>query len=102
MSLVRDKLKEIALHHLFGARATDVTRLLAYGLLRQMLIALVFFGPVTYVLLSELLRSFVYATKLSWEDPVYPIGYCASVIIGLCAYQAFSLYRRDFTTALKG
>ena len=102
MSVVRDKLKEIAVHQLFGAGATGVTRLLALGLLRQLLIAFVFFGPVTYVLLTELLKSFVYATKLSWADPLYPVGYCLVVIIGLCAYQAFRLNRSDFASALKG
>jgi putative ABC transport system permease protein len=102
VSLVRDKLKEIAVHHLFGAKAADVTRLLARGLLRQMMIAVVLFGPVTYVLLTELLKTFVYATKFSWLDPVYPVGYCLVVIVGLCAYQAFSLNRSDFTSALKG
>jgi hypothetical protein len=102
VSLVRDKLKEIAVHQLLGARVADVTRLLALGLVRQMLMALVFFGPVTYILLTELLKTFAYATKFSWVDPVYPIGYCLVVIIGLCAYQAFSLNRSDFASALKG
>ncbi|HTF21639.1 MAG TPA: ABC transporter permease [Chryseolinea sp.] len=102
VSLVRDKLKEIAVHQLFGAKSADVTRLLALGLLRQMLIAVVFFGPVTYLLLTELLKTFVYATKFSWLDPVYPIAFCLVVIIGLCAYQAFSLNRSDFASALKG
>jgi putative ABC transport system permease protein len=102
VSLVRDKLREIAVHQLFGARAADVTRLLALGLLRQMMMAVVFFGPVTYILLTELLKRFAYATKFSWVDPVYPIGYCLVVIVGLCAYQAFSLNRSDFASALKG
>ncbi|HTE32010.1 MAG TPA: ABC transporter permease [Chryseolinea sp.] len=102
VSLVRDKLKEIAVHHLFGARTSDVTRLLALGLLRQMFLALAFFGPLTFLLLTELLKTFAYSTKFSWTDPVYPVGYCLVVIIGLCAYQAFSLNRRDFASALKG
>jgi hypothetical protein len=102
VSLVRDKLKEIAVHQLFGARTADVTRLLATGLLRQMLIAFVFFGPVTYISLTELLKTFVYATKFSWTDPAYPVGYCLVVIVGLCAYQAVSLNRSDFASALKG
>ncbi|HMJ67403.1 MAG TPA: ABC transporter permease [Cyclobacteriaceae bacterium] len=102
ISLARDKLKEIAVHQLFGARAADVTRLLARGLLRQLLLALVFFGPLTYILLTELLKTFAYATEFSWLDPAYPIGYCLVVIIGVCAYQAFSLNRGDFVSALKG
>lgn len=102
MSMVRDKLKEIAVHQLYGARAGDVTCLLVLGLLRQMLMAIVFFGPVAYLLLTELLKTFAYATKFSWMDPVYPVGYCLVVIIGLCAYQAINLNRSDFASALKG
>ncbi len=102
VSLVRDKVKEIAVHHLFGARTSDVTRLLARGLLRQLFTALVFFGPVTYILLNELLRTFVYATKFSWVDPLYPLVYCLVVIMGLCAYQAFRLNRSDLSRHLKG
>lgn len=102
VSLVRDKVKEIAVHHLFGARMSDVTRLLASGLLRQLFTALVFFGPVTFILLNELLRTFAYATKFSWTDPLYPVMYCLIVIIGLCAFQALRLNRRDFVETLKG
>ncbi|HEY5745686.1 MAG TPA: ABC transporter permease [Chryseolinea sp.] len=102
VSLVRDKIKEIAVHHLFGARISDVTRLLARGLLRQLLTALVFFGPVTFILLNELLRTFVHATTFSWADPLFPLMYCLVVIIGLCAYQAFRLNRNDFVSTLKG
>lgn len=102
VSLVRDKVKEIAVHHLFGARLSDVTHLLARGLLRQLFTALVFFGPVTFILLNELLRTFVYATTFSWLDPLYPVIYCLVVIIGLCTFQASRLNRSDFVETLKG
>jgi ABC-type antimicrobial peptide transport system permease subunit len=102
VNLVRDKVKEIAVHHLLGAGMSDVTRLLARGLLRQMITAVLFFVPVTYVLLNELLRTFVYATKFSWLDFLYPVMYCLVVIVGLCAFQAFRLYRSDFVATLKG
>lgn len=102
ITVVRDKLKEIAVHQLFGAGAGGVTRLLSLGLLRQMLVSVVFFGPVTYILLTELLETFAYATKLSWLDPLYPVGYCFVVIVGLCAWQGLRLDRRDFVSAFKG
>ena len=101
VSLVRDKLKQIAVHKLFGARILHVTKLLAWELMKQMSLALLFFAPVTYILLNELLRTFVYATKFSWLDPLFPIAYCVIVIFGLCGYQALSLNRKDFVSALK-
>jgi putative ABC transport system permease protein len=102
VSLVRDKVKDIAVHHLFGARLPDVAGLLARGLLRQLFTAFAFFGPLTYVLLNELLRTFVYATRLSWMDPFYPVIFCVVVILGLCVFQALRLNRRDFVAVLKG
>ncbi|MEJ1240455.1 ABC transporter permease [Chryseolinea sp. T2] len=102
VSLVRDKLKTIAMHHLFGAGTIDVTRILALDLLKEMLLALMFAGPLAYILLKELLRTFVYATKFSWADPLYPIGYCVVVIVALCGVQALNLNRSNLSTALKG
>ncbi|SHG79229.1 ABC-type antimicrobial peptide transport system, permease component [Chryseolinea serpens] len=102
VSLVRDRVKEIAVHHLFGARLSDVTHLLAGGLLRQLFTALVIFGPVTFIGLNELLRTFVYATIFSWLDLLYPMLYCLVVIVGLCVFQAFRLNRSDFISTLKG
>ena len=102
VSLARDRLKEIAVHRLFGARMLHITWLLASTFARQMAIALIFFGPVTYILLNELLRTFVYSTPLSWVDPLYPIFYCAVVITVICGFQALSLNRGDFVSTLRG
>jgi putative ABC transport system permease protein len=102
MSVVRDKIKAIAVHHLLGARLSDVTGLLMRGLLSELFVALFLFGPPTYIFLNELLRTFVYATKFSWMDPVYPVVYSIVAIIGLCAYQALRLNRSDFVSTLKG
>src|SRR5688572_31919088 len=54
------------------------------------------------ILLNELLRTFVYAPKFTWMDPLYPLVYCLVVIIGLCAFQAFRVTRNDFVDTLKG
>ena len=102
VSLVRDKLKQIAVHKLFGARATHITYLLVLEFVKQMVIALAVFGPLTYILLNELLRTFVYSTKLLWFDPVLPIAYCMFVIVAICGLKALSLNRTDIASALKG
>ncbi|HEU5291321.1 MAG TPA: FtsX-like permease family protein [Cyclobacteriaceae bacterium] len=102
VSLVRDKLKEIAVHKLFGARTTHVTYLLVREFVKQMMIALAVFGPIAYILLNELLRTFVFSTKFVWLDPVYPIVYCFLVVTTICTFQALSLNRTDFASALKG
>lgn len=102
VSIVRDKIRQIAVHKLYGAHTINITWLLIREFARQILIALIIFIPFTYIVLNELLRTFAYATGFSWLDPVYPIGYCALVITAICGFQALSLNRNDFTSALKG
>jgi putative ABC transport system permease protein len=102
LSLVRDKLKQIAIHKLYGASALMITKLLAKDFAKQMGIAILIFGPFTYIFLNEFLRNFVYATSFEWMDSIYPLSYCLVVIIVLCGFQAFSLNRADLTGALKG
>lgn len=102
LSIVRDKLKQIAIHKLCGASMLNITRLLVKEFVRQMLIAILIFGPLTYIILKELLRSFVYATPFNWLDPLLPLAYCGIVISVLCGFQALSLNREDLSSALKG
>lgn len=101
VSIVRDKIKQIAVHKLFGARTFSITVLLVKEFAKQLLIALLIFAPLTYITLNELLRTFAYATGFSWLDPIYPIAYCAFVIIAICGFQALSLNRNNFAGALK-
>ena len=101
ISIVRDKLKQIAVHKLFGASTFRITRLLVREFTGEMIKAILVFGPITYLIISELLRSFVYATEFIWTDPVIPLAYCFIVIILLCVFQTLSLSRRDLSQALK-
>ena len=102
ISLVRDQLKPIAIHKIYGATTFHITQLLVREFAWQMLIALFIFGPVTYIFLNEWLKSFVYATHFNWLDPVFPLAYCAIIIIVVCGFQALCLNRADLTAALKG
>ncbi|MEJ7645557.1 MAG: ABC transporter permease [Chryseolinea sp.] len=101
VSIVREKSKQIAVHRLFGARTARLTYLLARAFATQVLAALIIFGPLIYIALQELLRIFVYATKLRWTDALYPVGYCVAVILLVCLFQALSLNRSDFVSRLK-
>lgn len=102
IGIVRDKIKQIAIHKLCGASTLNITRLLVQEFTHQMIIAILIFGPLTYIILSELLRSFVYSTPFHWLDPLLPLSYCGIVIALLCCFQALSLNRADLSTALKG
>ncbi len=101
VSIVREKLKQLAIHKLCGAGTLQITRLLVREFTSQLFIALIIFTPVTYIFINELLRSFVYSTHLSWTDPILPLAYCCAVIILLCLGQASGLNRKDLSGALK-
>ena len=102
ISIVRDKLKQIAIHKLFGASSFSITRILIKEFASQMLMAIIFFGPLTYIILKEMLRTFVYATNFHWLDPLVPLVYCVTIIILLCGFQTLSLNREHLSSALKG
>jgi putative ABC transport system permease protein len=102
ISVVRDKIKQIAIHKLHGATIINITRILVWEFIKQLLLAVLMFGPFTYIFLKEWLRNFVYSTHFQWTDPFFPLAYCSLVIILLCGFQALSLNRSDLTSALKG
>lgn len=102
ISIVRDKLKQIAIHKLYGANTFSITRLLVREFASQMLMAILIFGPLTYIILKEILRNFVYTTHFNWLDPFVPLAYCVVIITLLCGFQTLSLNREDLTSALKG
>lgn len=102
ISLVRDKLKQIAVHKICGASSFQISWLLARHFIRQLLIAALIFGPISYIFLSELLRSFTYTTPFQLLDPLLPLGYCVFVVALLCVVQAATLNQTDLTKSLKG
>jgi putative ABC transport system permease protein len=102
ISIVRDKLKQIAIHKLCGANTFNITGLLVKEFAKQMLMAVLIFGPITYLILKEMLRSFTYSTQFNWFDPLVPFAYCLVIITLLCGFQTLSLNREDLTSALKG
>ncbi|HMI67855.1 MAG TPA: FtsX-like permease family protein [Cyclobacteriaceae bacterium] len=102
LSLVRDKLKQIAIHKLFGATTVNITRILILEFAQQMLVAILIFGPFTYIFLKEWLRNFAFSTPFNWLDPLIPLGYCAMIITLLCGFQALGLNRTDLTSSLRG
>ena len=101
ISIVRDKLKQIAVHKLLGATNFRITRLLVREFTAEMIKAVLIFGPATYLIINEFLRNFVYATDFIWTDPIIPMAYCAATIILLCVFQTLSLNRKNLSDALK-
>ena len=101
VSIVRDKLKQIAVYKIFGANSQNIALLLAREFVRELLLAIAIFGPLTYIFVTEFLRNFVYATHFQWQDPFLPVLYCVAVIIVLCGFQALTLNRSELALALK-
>jgi hypothetical protein len=101
VSIVRDKLKQIAVHKICGANSRSITLLLARAFVKETFIAIAIFGPVTYIFLTEFLRGFVYSTDFQWLDPIVPVVYCILVISVLSGFQALTLNRNDLSSVLK-
>lgn len=86
---------------LAGDRMHNIILMLMKEFTIQVVLAILFFGPVTYIVLKEILRTFVYATGFGWLDPVIPIAYCIAIITLLCSFQTLTLRREDLSSALK-
>jgi putative ABC transport system permease protein len=81
LSRMNDNVKQIAIRKTFGASDSQIVGRLSYQFLELMLGSLFFFGPLTYLLLSEWLRNFAYAAKFSWSDPLISIGICLVIVL---------------------
>ena len=81
LSRMNDNMKQIAIRKTFGASNTDIIQRLAWQFFELMLGSLFFFGPVTYLLLTEWLRNFAYAAKFTWADPFISIGICFAIVV---------------------
>lgn len=101
LSLVRDKLKEIAVRKMYGASSINIARILVRAFAHQIARAILVFGPITYLFLKEWLRNFVYVTHFTWMDPVLPLAYCIVVVIVVCGARAFTIRNSDLASAIK-
>jgi hypothetical protein len=82
LSRMNDSLKQIAIRKTFGASNGHIVGRLTLHFFELMLGSIVIFGPLTYFLLREWLRNFVYAARLEWSDPLVSIGACL-IIVGI-------------------
>jgi putative ABC transport system permease protein len=101
LSQARDKTKTIAIHKMFGATISHVALLLTRSMLSLQLLALTIFLPVTYLLMQEWLRHFVYAAHLEILDVLIAFGFDLAIIVLTCSAQASRLNRVRLTDAVK-
>jgi hypothetical protein len=101
ISLARDKAKQIAIHKISGASTRHIIILLIHQFLKPVALALFFFGPLSFLFITEWLRRFVYATSVGVSDLLIALGYCFAIVFLTCSYQALKLERVSLSTALK-
>lgn len=81
LSRVNDNLKAIAIRRTFGASRSHIVYMMSREFVEELFIAVLFFGPVTFILLREWLRNFVYAARFHWADPLLALAACVVIII---------------------
>ena len=86
VSLVRDKVKEIAVHHLFGARMSDVTRLLCTWIIEATVYGLCFFWTCDLHIAERASQNFYICDKIL-------VGgfFVSSDILSRCDYRTMCL-----------
>ncbi|HEY0743607.1 MAG TPA: FtsX-like permease family protein, partial [Chryseosolibacter sp.] len=101
LSLVQEKTKQLAVHKIYGANVINITLMLAKHFGKEVLVAVALFGPVAYMLVTELLRHFAYATSFRWYDAVIPVAFSVGMVVGLSLVQSLGLNMRSLVLALK-
>jgi putative ABC transport system permease protein len=101
LSLLQEKFKQITLHKMFGASTTHITFILLRTFTRELLLAVVVVVPLSFLILQEFLRTFVYVTPFRWTDTVYPVTFCLIILSGLCLYHASILNRINLSSTLR-
>jgi putative ABC transport system permease protein len=102
LSLVQEKMKQLAVHKIYGANVFHITFMLLRHFGKEVMLAVLVFAPVTYILVTELLRNFAYATSLQWHDPVIPVVFTIVMIAGLSMVQSLRLNLQSLVSSLKG
>jgi putative ABC transport system permease protein len=81
LSRLNDNLKQIAIRRTFGATQYNIVMLMSREFAEELLAAVLFFGPITFLLLREWLKNFVYAAHMQWTDALLGLLACLIIIV---------------------
>jgi hypothetical protein len=101
LSISRERIRTVAVHKIFGAASFDLLKIFVRDFLRQMVVAILIFAPVTYLLLAEWLRTFAYAADFKIADPMISTGFCLTIIYLTCGAQAARMNKENLVQVLK-
>jgi hypothetical protein len=101
ISLARDKAKQIAIHKISGASTRNIIAILVYQFIKPIGLALFFFGPLSFLFITEWLRGFAYATSINVLDAIIALGFCSAIVLLTCSYQALKLDRVSLSSAIR-
>lgn len=65
-SVTRQKIKEIGIRKVNGAKIANIINVLIWGVLRWIVVAFVVSVPLSYLIMTIYLQNFAYKTNLSW------------------------------------
>jgi putative ABC transport system permease protein len=100
ISIVR-KTKEIGLRKVNGATVSEVVYLLNKDFIRWVVVALIIGIPVSYYLMSEWLKRFVYKTELSWW--IFAVAGISAILVAVLtvSFQSWKAATRNPVEALR-
>lgn len=101
LSLLNEKLKQIIIHKMYGATTHNLTFILLKTFVRELALAIIVIVPLTYLVLQEFLRTFVYTTPFYWTDTVYPVLFCIAIVYSLCYYHSHKMNYINLSATLR-
>jgi putative ABC transport system permease protein len=101
LSRMNDNLKQIAIRRTFGASQNNIVMLMSREFAEELMAAVLFFGPVTFLLLREWLKNFVYAAHMQWSDPLLGLLACLVIILITNSTLIINLSKNATSRALR-
>ena len=92
---IAQRSKEISIRKVLGSSVGGILKLLAKGVFRQILIAVLIAAPIAYYFTEEWLQSFVYRISLQWWVIVLVGLFATSLALLSIAYQSIQVARSN-------
>jgi putative ABC transport system permease protein len=97
----RQKIKEIGVRKVHGAKINDIIRILNWSILKWIMIAYIIALPLSYFIMNKYLQGFAYRTELSWW--IFALAGAIALIIALLtvSWQSWRGATRNPVEALR-
>ena len=98
---IAQRSKEISIRKILGSSVTGILKLLAKGVFKQIILALIIATPIAYYFMEEWLQSYVYRISVQWWVIVLVGFFAISLALVSIAFQSIQAARSNPANTLR-